>query len=301
MIAKVLNSDWNQPIRTEDFGLRHNIPVVSYDLVGDAFNLALDDGCEYLLDVVSSEMLQWGPQGEEMEAFRYLCIRANESVWLVNFINNHHNCVSIVLDLENSLTTMVVSETGAYPKRPKLLRHEYLFGAIRRDGEPLNAIRHCFTDDLVGKKIAWDYSDVLTITHIFHTANSIRSSLKNMRPLPPGASPEQIENCADRSRRWGALLFEERARYVKISDTLYLVTFVEDNRNRLNPATGGGDLLLLVDTKRVRDVGRGFGIEPNGPVMRLVNCQGRWIEEHDEMVDIPSPYWIGDLSERNSL
>ncbi len=286
------NTDWDQPIRTESFGLHHNIPVASYDLVGDSFDLVMDDGNEYLLEIVSNEMLQWGLQGEIMEACRYLCIRANEWVWLVNFINSEENCLSVVLDLKNSLTTLVVSETGAYPKRPKLLRHEYLFGAIRLDGKPLAARRHCFTDDLVGKKIAWDYSNVLTITHIYHTANSIRSSLKNMRPLPPDATPEQIANCEDRARRWGALFFEERARYIKIMDELYLVTFVEGNRNRLNPNTGGGDLLLLVDTRRVRDAGRGFGVEANGPAMKLVNCQGRFIEAHDEMEDVPSPYWI---------
>ena len=292
MMDSFANMDWDQPIRRDDTSQHRNIPVASYDLVGKAFQLAMDNGNEYLMEFVSRELLQWGVQGEIMEACGYRCIRANRSVWMASFLNRRKDCVSVVLDLENSLVTMVVSETGAWPKRPRLLRHETLFGAIRQDGKPLPARRHSFTDDLAGKKIAWDYSDVVTITHIYHTAHSIRASLKNMRPLPPDATPEQRENCADRARRWGALFFEERARYIRIQDSLYLVAFIEENRNRINPDTGGGDLLLLVDTKRVRDVGRGFGIGPNGPEMKLVNCQGRFIDAHDEAEDTPSPYWI---------
>lgn len=292
MIDKYANNEWDQPIQTENFGLHHNIPVKSRDLSGETFCLAMDDGNDYLLEIVSDEMLQWGVQGEVLETCSYLCIRANLSVWLVNFVNSQKACISVVIDLENYLTTLVISESGVFPKRPKLLRHEYLFGAIRVDGKPLESRRHCFTDDLVGKKIAWEYSNVLTITHIYQTANSIRSSLKNMRPLPPDATPEQVANCEDRAKRWGTLFFEERARYIKITKDLYLVTFVEGNRNRINPNTGGGDLLLLVDTKRVRDAGRGFGVEASGPAMKLVCCQGRYIEEHDEMEDVPSPYWV---------
>lgn len=292
MMEKYANRDWDQPIRTEDFGLHHNIPVVSHDLTGDSFELCMDDGNAYMLDVVSDDLIQWGIRGDAMEAYHYVSLRANESVWMVNFINGQENCVSVILDLENYLTTLLVSETGRYPKRPTLLHHEFLFGAIRRDGKPLETRRHCFTDDLVGKKIAWNYSNVLTITHIYHTANSIRSSLKNMRPLPSDATPEQVANCEDRAKRWGELFFEERARFIKITTDLYLVAFVEANRNRLNPKAGGGDLVLLVDTKRVRDAGRGYGVHENGPSIQLVNCEGRFIEEHDEMEDEPSPYWI---------
>ncbi len=53
---------------------------------------------------------------------------------------------------------------------------------------------------------------------------------------------------------------------------MYLISFLEDNLNKYDPTRGGNNLIVLTN--------------------EVFNCQGRFIDEHDEMEDVPSPYWI---------
>ena len=92
---------------------------------------------------------------------------------------------------------------------------------------------------------------------------------------------------------WGSVFFEEPARFVKINENLIMVAFTEHNRNRVDRTQGRGDLIVLVDTDRVHDVGRTYGMQPDGTgKMGLITASGRFVDSDDPMDTDPSPYWI---------
>ena len=286
-------NDWDLPIEVEEGGKQRNIPRTNYRLVGQTFRLALDWGDTYTLVISDKSTVLWGELGHALSSYDYLCMRANEFVWMVTFMVDDMTNVTVILDTLNNLTTVVTASVGQNKHRPNVVMHDIQFGAIvSPDIEP-SVRRHGRSADLVGKKIAWKYSPVVTVTHIYHTPFSIRSSVHDMEPLPETATPEQIAECASREERWGRVPFEEPCTYVKINETLYMVTFREENRNRVDPAQGGGDLLLLIDTERVHDVGRGFMMGPDGKgTFNLITAKGRYVDSDDPLDTSESPYWI---------
>ncbi len=284
---------WDLPIETSKTGLMRNIPRKNDELAGRTFHLAMDDGDHYLLQMLDGELAGWGMVGGPVSTQQTLCMRANEFVWMVTFQSGAMESVTVVLDTLHSLATVLFATVGAHPGKPRLVDHRFSFGAIAQPGKPLPAKRHHLSADLVGKKIAWRYSPTVTITHIFHTPFSMRSSLHDMQPLPETASREQREECENRARRWGAVLFDEPCAYIKINDNLYLVAFIEINRYRVDPEQGGGDLLVLVDTDRVHDVGRVFGLGPDGkPRLNLLTAHGSFVTAPDPLDSAENPYWL---------
>lgn len=278
---------WDLPIETEKEGKRRNIPVLNFELTGKEFSLIMDEGETFALSFISDEKLSF--DGNE---YSYKCMRANEFVWFVHFMQKKDMCSSLVLDTKNNLVTILNATVGSYKNRPSLVKHEFSFGAID-NGEALQTLRHGFTDELIGKAIAWKYSTEVVLTHIYKTAHSIRSSLYNQPELSENATKEQHEEVKNRAERWGATFFEEPARYVKINSDLYLVTFIENNRNRVNAPEGGGDMAILVDTKRVHDVGRIFGAAPDGNHnFGLLTATGKFVDNDDPMFTAYSPYWL---------
>ena len=284
---------WDRPLVTAKDGKRRNIPVLDYELAGETFYLVMDEGHEAVVSFPSGETLLYAEHGEALTPYPYKAQRANEFVWFVHFMRTDRTCFSLVIDRKNQLVTALEATVGYYPKRPTVVHHTYHFGAIKLPGEDLPVMRHGFTDELAGKRIAWRYSTEVVITHIYKTAYSIRSSLANMQPLSDEATPEQREEVANRAARWGATFFEEPARYVKINDGLYLMAFIEENRNRVNAPEGGGDMVLLIDTVRVHDVGRTYGAHPDGTGnMGLITAHGKFVDNDDPMLDADSPYWV---------
>ena len=284
---------WDLPIETDKEGKRRNIPRLDFELSGKTFYLIMDEGIEYVVSFASGETLFFGEHGEEFKSYSYKAMRANEFVWFAHFMHEKNKCVSLILDTKNSLVTILEAKVGEYKSRPSLVSHEFKFGAIKLPGEDLPKLRHGFTDDLIGKAIAWKYSTEVIITHIYKTAHSIRSSLYNQPEPSLEATDEQREEIKNRAERWGATFFEEPARYVKINSDLYLVTFIENNRNRVNAPEGGGDMAILVDTNRVHDVGRTFGAAPDGNHnFGLITATGKFVENDDPMITVESAYWL---------
>ena len=285
--------DWDLPIETEKEGRQRNIPRKNYRLVGQTFRLALDFGEKYVLSLLDENTVLWGELGTAPCAYDYLCMRANEFVWMVTFMEDSKTNTTVVIDTLNNLTTVVWARGGVNKKTPELVMHEFQFGAIEKPGVEVGTQRHGFTDVLVGRKIAWHYSPVVNITHIYHTAYSIRSSMNEQEPLPDTATPEQRFEVEEREQRWGAVFFEEPARYVKINENLIMVAFTEHNRNRVERGQGRGDLIVLVDTDRVHDVGRTYGMQPDGTgKMGLITASGWFVDSDDPMDTAESPYWI---------
>ena len=138
--------DWDLPIETEKEGRQRNIPRKNYRLVGQTFRLALDFGEKYVLSLLDENTVLWGELGTAPCAYDYLCMRANEFVWMVTFMEDSKTNTTVVIDTLNNLTTVVWARGGVNKKTPELVMHEFQFGAIEKPGVEVGTQRHGFTE-----------------------------------------------------------------------------------------------------------------------------------------------------------
>ena len=255
-----------------------------YSLAGKSFVLAMDDGEEYTIRFMTGEALMWAKQGDPFRWEKYACLEADESTYfVVSYLSSQaiRTCIALVLDTEQSLVTACYSRQGYYPKRPRLVKTDFLFGAIRKDGQPLPLKRHCFTSDLNGEQVTWKYSTGFLNTHLYIDSNYYR-----IRPLQQAVGQVAAANAQDP-------LFEEPSTYIKIKDKMYLTSFIEDNLNKHDPLRGGNNLIILNNAKMMFDVGRTFCMnneqKPDGGVFI---AYGEETKEYVELAHVKSPYRV---------
>ena len=252
----------------------------SFELAGQSFHLVMDAGHDYTVNFLTGETLVWNLPGEAMCGETYECMKIDETTYFVNVEitgSKPRTGATLVLDTEQSLVTLLLAFQGTNPKNPALITTRFVFGAIKVDGEELPRKRHGYTTDLVGKKIAWHYGDGGAAVHIYYHPNFYRLRAEG-RPR----TPEQIalrEKFPD----------DEPTTYVKIKRNLYLVSMIEVTH--FLRGGNGNNLVVLIDTDRVHDVGRSFGLDPFGkPENYLYGTVGVWREEDEE--PFVSPYRV---------
>jgi uncharacterized protein len=281
---------------SEADGKRRFILPLEYCLAGRSFHLVMDSGDEYVASFLDGTTVAWAKQGDELVPCAYRCARADDQTYFPSFLvheGDHLVCVSLVLDTAGSLVTMVKARVGEYPARPRLTTNQVSFGAIKVPGQPLPSLRHGYSAELVGKKVAWRYSPAVRLTHIYMSERYMRSSLANMPPADEQTTEDQKREIADRAQRWGEIFFEEPCYTIKIKPHLYLVGMIEDFRNRANAAAGGGDMVYVFNTVLMQDFIRSFSTDPSQPPdVRLFSAIGEFVDEPDEMAAQPSPYHL---------
>ncbi len=269
-------------------------PQQNTELSGQTLHLVMDDGNEYVLSFLNGENLSYAKRGQDFEFTQYKCVKDDPEIYMISFFIEESAgkvCVTYVMDIQTSYVTCIEARVGVCEARKDLVSHNITFGAIKRDGVPLEIMRHGYTNELVGKKIAWSYSKAVKLTHIYMSERYIRSSLRDMPPMDENTTPEQRRDIEDRAVRWSRNFFEEEGFYIKIRQNRYLVGFIESFRNRVDPATGGGDILFLINTDKMRDYIRSFSIPKNGaPRIFMGMAKGEFIQEPDEMESAKSPY-----------
>jgi len=275
---------------TEPAGRMRYLVKPATGIEGKVYHLVMDDSSEFVLRFTSDDTLLIAERGEPYQTYGCKCLHIDERAWFVSFMRVDGVCVTLLLDEEQSLATIIYASVT--PKVPGLVRHETVFGAIKQAGSPLPFIRHGYTSELVGSKIAWRYSPVVTLTHCYIDESHMRNSLKNMAPLPQDATQEQKAEVESRAERWGRLFFEEPASYIRINPHLYVVTMIEANRHRIDPTQGGGDMVFAINTRRMRYYGRGFSTGSGVPRMTLMSARGDWIDLPDEVETCQSPYMV---------
>lgn len=253
-------------------------------LAGRTFVLAMDDGEDYTVRFLTGEALMWAKDGEPFRWEKYACLEADESTYfVVSYLASGkiRTCIALVLDTEQSLVTACWSRQGYYPKRPRLVKTDFVFGAIRAEGQPLPVKRHCFTSDLNGRQITWRYSSGFLNTHLYIDSNYYR-----IRPIRQAAGTAPGEGSNDP-------LFEEPGTYIRIKDQMYLISFIEDRLNRFDPLRGGNNLIILTNEKKMFDVGRTFCLDRNQePEGGVFIAYGEATDEDIELMHVPSPYRV---------
>ena len=282
-------SDPAPQLPEENSGRRRYVAVPDKGIAGKVFELVMDSLQEYVIRFLADDMLIIAGKGQTFREYSCTCFRCDDDVWMVIYMRGEE-CVTLILDEGQDLVTEVVADL--MPKRTQLVRHRILFGALRRKDKELPFRRHAFTDELVGQKITWHYSPYVNITHCFYTEMYMRNSLRSMKPVPEDAAPEARFDAEDRIRRWANIFFEEPAQYVRFNDHLYMMCMREATRNRIDPLQGGGDMVLVINTRRMRDYGRGFSRGKGAPGFDLVSVSGDWDDMPDPMDTAESPYLV---------
>ena len=245
-------------------GIAQFAPPHSYELAGENFEFAMDDGYDYFLRIIDDKTLEWNLAGEKPTLENYICQKPEDTTYLLSFELkgvtprvNH----TFVIDMENYLVTRLISKIGTNPKYPYLMKTDYEFGAIRKAGEDVKVYpRHGFTDDVIGTCVEWTYTSEGASLHVYYCSNSYRLTFSR-DPVyhEMAARMSAMLNNADRKLP----STDEPSTYIKIKDGLYLFTLTEANGEKLLGSEMGGyrsnTMSFMHNFHTTRTFGRAFG------------------------------------------
>jgi len=265
---------------------------LNYELTGRSFTLIMDSGYDYELTFDSCESLSYREKGKKKKSYPYEVLKGDETTYFVNVPLKPEGpgrvCLTLILDLQNSLVTTVTAVDGYNPKHPRLMKTENDFGAIMRDDGTIPAVRHGYTDEMVGTAIRWRYGST-DVIHVYCSERYYR--LKTAPDVIAKQDPDSPSARNRRSFEERGIVYEEPCDYIKIKDGLYVFSMTEFHMAQELPA-GGSNLLFLMDLNRLIDVGRAFGWNPqNEPEIYTYSAYGQYVD-CDEYLKPESTYYI---------
>jgi hypothetical protein len=228
-------------------------------LVGKEFTVRYDDGPAFNYKVIDTKKLQWKKEGEaEYHDEVYRAYEADEK--LVYFSHLHsgsrpRQAVAIAVDLLNGLSTCITSKMGTQYMGNEV-SYKASFGVIEMKGiEAPKYVRHCFTDELVGRAFSWSYNDNMTSMHVYTTPHSSSWTI-------------YMDNQA-LGMNWCAPCI-----YVKLRDGVYIFCLVEE-------ACNGAETNVIINTKIMHDCGFGFSGGARGVNLGTIGAIARNIGAYD--------------------
>ena len=129
-------------------GLSQYCPPRCFELDGRDLTLCMDSGYDYTLHF-DRETVTWGKAGEEQRTDEYTCLKAEEDTYFINAEIpgvQPRLGLTLILDDENDLVTVIEGRQGMNPKFPYLVEIKAHFGAVLRpDGTvPVFSDQHKF-------------------------------------------------------------------------------------------------------------------------------------------------------------
>ena len=281
-------------------------PPRCFELAGERFEFIMDDGYDYILRFIDGEALEWHWVGDEPKQAKYLCQKADDTTYLVSFELtgivprvNH----TFVIDREQFLVTRLISKIGTNPKYPYLMKTEYEFGVIARDGVEVTPYpRHGFSSDNTGTVVQWVYGAEMATVHVYYCTDFYRITYSRDAAFSAEAQRmiEMFDNILS-----DVPTSDEPTTFIKIKDGLYLFTLTEANGEKLLGAKMGfrsNTMSFLHNYKTVRTFGRAFGTStpPDADELHthiLFAAYGKLVDpEGDEglqkMLNDPNPYLV---------
>jgi hypothetical protein len=262
----------------------------TFELAGRCFELVMDTLPVCHADFLSGTRLIW-QDGREAHSVRYTCAKIDNLTYFINFEYTEGGTrvnPTLILDLEQRLVTLVVTQVGYSVKYPTMTGADHYFGAISEDGFPLPSIRHAYTEDFVGKRILWHYSPAFEIIHVYYSSEAIRITfpeavLRMMRETPVEKLPADAYDYVVNG-------YDEPTKYIKIKEKIYLVNTCEQHKGMR--ALSGNSMLFLMDIERVHDVGRSFGYagDHKTPENYMFAAHGEFVYSDGGVETHESPY-----------
>lgn len=242
--------DHSFPAKYATGGLAHGkyMPPFSKELIGLAFEFQFKDrrSCRYCFRELHK--LTWTEKGEEHTEY-YQGHMSEPGVYFVQHIikgSTPPQCRTLVIDANTGLVTLCHARFGSRGEAREVTRKFY-FGTIKGCTP---AKLHHFTSDLVGKAIEWTYHTVMPpIKHIYS------SEYYYTYTMTRGNQCWMASNPAD---------------FIKISDHLYIFSFLEERQT-------GTQGLFLINIDTLHDIGGFIGINSqNSFECYTVGAKGQW-------------------------
>ncbi len=197
-----------------------------------------DKGDPWEYRMISGSQLSWRHGGEWQEA-RYLCFNPDKNLYFFSHLlegDERYAMVAHVVDFDNGLATTVYTGIGSW-RSPWEAGAQVFFGTLEYgDLKAPFARRHYFTDELLGRCFAWNYSETMNSIHVYSSPES--SSWTIM----------QKDNSGGAS--WSSPCF-----YIKLRPDVYLFQWIEEKCN-------GGQGLVVMNRKIQHDGGFWYCVEP---------------------------------------
>jgi len=275
-------------------GLSQYCPPRNFELAGRELTVCMDSGYDYTLRF-DRETVAWGRAGEEQRTDAYVCLKVEERTYFINAEIpgvTPRLGLTMILDDENALVTVIEGRQGMNPKFPYLVEIHAHFGAVQIPGRPLNEKRHGYTTDMVGRAILWTYSPEFKVVHVYRTERYYNVTVpKSAGPRTPA---QQAEDEARAAAFAGYRDPTEPALYIHIKGSLYVFAFAEQNlEKRTGPLTRGNSLAFLMDLDRLIDVGRSFGTNAKQePENYCFGAYGAEIPFPEEFKNFKSAYYL---------
>lgn len=213
----------------------------SEKLSGQTFNFKFDDFNDIKYKIISGEEIAWtqGNSNFIAEYAQILELDTATDLFLVNHLRSGTFPlvnVTLIIDLETSLVTLIKAELGA-SKRPRDVERSFHFGYIVHNNIVDVRKRHEFTTDLVGKIIDWhyDYENKFVVKHLYMNNEHMAYLLLE----------------ADEKEK--GLLEAAECDYIKIRKNVYIMSWLEKGHQ-------GMQGLVLMDIDALHDIGCFFGI-----------------------------------------
>ncbi|MDR0916103.1 MAG: MoaF N-terminal domain-containing protein [Oscillospiraceae bacterium] len=288
------------------------VPPHCYELVGQKFELLMDDGYDLILNFVSKTTLEWNYVNKEPstpQTDTYECLKGDDTTYLVswNLANQEfakRKNFTFVIDLEQYLVTHLIAAVGLNPRWPYLVDTFFVFGAIKQEGVPYKHYpRHGFSTDMVGNVVQWQYSPDMATVHCYYSPNWYRITY----PKSAQASQEAAATTDNFNNIVSALpSSDDPSDYVKIKEGIYLVSCTEQNMEKILGAKAmfRSDTLCFLDNyNRCYDVGRGFGtmtmtgpdgVETDNDVFVMIGAYGKIQdpELYKDVLEAKNPYVV---------
>lgn len=191
---------------------------------------------------IDDHKLVWNDGKEDREEY-YEALQIDKSIFLIAHLRKGtrpQEAITLTVDMEQKLVTGIFAHMGNQYSAREVTQNIY-FGVIET-GEPVPFLwRHHFTRDLIGRSMGWSYRDDMMSQHIYGAPNSLAWIILT----GPGAG----------------LMHSAPARYIKINDHVYIVTWVEER-------SSGQQGVAVINLQIMHDVGTFYGI-PHGQIFEF--------------------------------
>jgi hypothetical protein len=232
-------------------GITENVLPHSAELAGQSMRLNFEDGSATHIQFNDARLLAWEVvHGMEKGRRGKACYKATcprPGIYLVDLVQKELRATSLSLVLDIS-TRMASAIIGTLPTRSEILIDafsrvladqeltavsvQFLRAAIDAPFEGSSHL-HTHTDELIGKRIQYVYSQTEAYEHIY--LNSKLYCWQCLKGIEKG------------------LADTDRCHYYKIADKLYLFVW----REKVVPTLG----VVLIDLQRMKTTGKLFGYE----------------------------------------
>ncbi len=236
-------------------------PALNYELSGKTFELVIDGWPDMRLRFAGETTLILREGDGPEQAVRYMCLKADETTYFVTLEPDDEAprvCISFVLDLSNRLVTRVTAREDTLRRRG--ISTKFAFGAIRGEDGRAAAVRHAFTDDLVGTFVQWTTGPKRTCVHEYARRDACRVDCYGSGAQAAGIA------------RAGEVI---PAAYIRIKNGFYLTCMTERIEDRAL------SLCCLQDYNRMLAVGYALGPLPadgGGSGLVMLGAYGRFVE-----------------------